>query len=148
MKKNLIIFATGLTLFTNTVFAQDFSESQVPKTVIDHFHKDFPFAQDVKWEKELGHFIAEFETGLVTNNEAWYNDQGILLRHRERLTQQKLPQKINTQLEVKYKEYNIGDVDRITTGPVTIFAVKLKKYYDDKEVTFNHHGEILKEVLF
>jgi hypothetical protein len=101
MKKMIIglclISATTLTYATNT------PERNVPVSVKEKFHKDYPDARAVQWKYAEGRWNANFHKGNGnTEMMSGYNAKGHHIDSRVPIAQTAIPDKVMNRLNEKY----------------------------------------------
>lgn len=147
MKKIFLMGSLVLALFANTASAQDLHQSQVPSLVLNSFQKAFPKATDVEWELDGQNYKAEFETGLLgTDHDVWYSKTGTLIRHKEEISKNKLPQKVLAKINRDFNGYRADDVKKITEGGKTTYTLELKSFTKEWKVALDSEGTLLSKV--
>lgn len=144
------VFLTGsftLALFANIATAQDLPQSQVPSSVVNSFQESFPTAFDVEWELDGENYKVEFETGILgKDHDAWYDKTGRLIRHKEEISKDELPQKVLARINSDFSGYRIDDVKKITEGNTTTYTLELKSATQEWKVAFDSEGNVLRKV--
>lgn len=147
MKKVILMVSFALAVFANTVSAQDLHPSQVPSIIINNFQKSFPKAFDVEWELDGMYYKVEFETGLLgTDHDAWYDQTGKLIRHKEEIAKSDLPQKVQSKINSTFSGYRIDDVEKITEGNKVSYTFELKSWKEEWKVAMDSEGNILSKI--
>ena len=146
MKKVMLMSAIALFGFAGTTFAQDLRPNQVPSAIQQEFQKSFPEASDVEWEKEMNHYDVEFEVGLLgTDHEAWYDENGKLLRHEEEISKRDLPKEVTNTINKEFDGFRIGDVTKITKGDQVNYTMELENRDEEWDVAIDANGKILQQ---
>lgn len=147
MKKTILIVSFAFTCFANTAFGQDIPQSQVPSVIVNNFQQTFPKAFDVEWELKGDNYKVEFETDLLgTDHEAWYDKTGKLVRHKEEISKNDLPQKVLAKISSDFSGYRTDDIEKITEGDKTIYKLELKSFTEEWKVAFDSEGNVLSKV--
>lgn len=146
-KKNIVMSTLALSLFVTNTFAQDIPQSKVPSLVVNNFQQLFPKAFDVEWKLDGEMYKVEFETGLLnSDHDAWYNNVGKLVKHKEEISKNDLPQKVLIKINLDYSGYTIDDVEKITEGENTIYTLELKKNKEEWKLAFAPDGTVLSKI--
>lgn len=147
MKKTILIVSFAFTCFANTAFGQDIPQSQVPSVIVNNFQQTFPKAFDVEWELKGDNYKVEFETGLLgTDHEAWYDKAGKLVRHKEEISKNDLPQKVLAKISSDFSGYRTDDIEKITEGDKVIYKLELKSFTEEWKVAFDSEGNVINKV--
>ncbi len=135
------IIAIGFPIGT---FAQ---VQQPPVAVTSAFEKAFPNAMDVDWDMKGEQWKVEFETGILfTDHEIWYDAGGRMLRHEEEISEGDLPEAIRKSITTEFPGYRVDDVERITLGNETNYAMELKsKGQGEWKVAYAEDGRQLEK---
>lgn len=144
MKSKTIKIVVLLILGTGTIFAQDIPKSQVPSVIVNNFKKEFTKANDVEWERQGDLYNVDFEIGLFTDYEAWYNASGKLVKHTQEISKSDLPKAVINAIKTQYKEYSIDDVKKIIEDGVETYKVELEKWDEDFDVIYSKNGNLIK----
>ena len=145
MKKATLVIAAALFLISGSLAAQDISQSQVPSVILNNFQKAYPKASDVEWEMKGNLYNVEFETGLHTDHEIWYDGEGKTVRHKEDITRNQLPAAVTSSVKQQFKGYRISDPKRITTSSEVTYTMELKSLTREWEISVDSTGKILKQ---
>lgn len=147
MKRAFLIGSFALALFANTSSAQDLQQSQVPSLVVNSFQKSFPKAFDVEWKLNGENYKVEFEIGLLsTDHNVWYDKTGKLIRHKEEISKNDLPQKVLAKINRDFNGYSVDDVKKITEGDKVTYELELKTLTEEWKVAFDSEGNVLSKV--
>ena len=144
MKSKTIKIVVLLILGTGTIFAQDIPKSQVPSVIVNNFKKEFTKANDVEWERQGDLYNVDFEIGLFTDYEAWYNASGKLVKQTQEISKSDLPKAVINAIKTQYKEYSIDDVKKIIEDGVETYKVELEKWDEDFDVIYSKNGNLIK----
>jgi hypothetical protein len=147
MKKIILIPLFVFACFANTVFGQDIPQSQVPSVIVNNFQQTFPKAFDVEWKLKGDTYKVEFEIGpLGTDHDVWYDKIGKMVRHKEEISKNNLPQKVLAKLNSDFSGYRTDDIDKITEGNKVVYKIELKSWSKEWKVVFDNEGNILSKV--
>lgn len=147
MNCKLIWSAFMLALTTTGAVAQDIPQSQVPAVVVNSFQQKFPKAKKIDWELKGNVYEAEFETGLFgTDQEAWFQQNGRLLRHKTDINKSELPKSVMDRVKSDFPGYGIDDVKKITTEQKVSYAFDVKSRRDEWKLVVDSLGNVLEKV--
>ncbi len=125
------------------------TEQQVPKPVLEAFHKAYPQALDVKYEeeKEAGKTVYEVEfkeQGI--KREATYAAEGTLLETKEDVKPDTLPAAITEALKKAHPRATVEEAEKIMKpdGSVSGYEVEIKDGKKELEIRLDATGKILK----
>lgn len=148
MKVLSFVAAAGILLMSQSVSGQDIAQHQVPSVIVNNFQKTFPSARDIEWEKDGEHFKVEFETGLLNkDHDAWYSQEGKMIRHKEEISKKDLPKKVQSAIAKQFPGYRMDDVVKITEGDKASYQLEVKKGREEWKVLFGADGELLNKVV-
>jgi len=140
MKKYALIGITGLISFGS--FAQKLKEKEVPTAVVSTFHKQFPQAKELKWEKENGNYEVEFDLNK-TETSALFDGTGKLLETETEIQINQLPDGILSHVKANYKGQKIKEAAKITdSNGVVMYEAEIK----GKDLIFDANGIFIKEL--
>ena len=134
----ILIFISG---FISTSIAQKIAENQLPAPVVSAVHSQFPTAKDIKWETKKDHFKAAFKIDK-REHDVWIDKTGVITKHKEDFPKSELPDAVKKQVAASFKEYTIDDADKMETGGVVVYQLKLKDSKGERKVTFASDGKI------
>lgn len=147
MNSKLIWSAIIIALTTTGAIAQDIPQSQVPAVVVNSFQQKFPKAKKVDWELKGNIYEAEFETGLFgTDQEAWFQQNGKLVRYKTDFGKRDLPNKVLDRVKRDFPGYSIEDVTKITAEQKVSYAFEVKNRNDEWKLVIDPQGNVLKQV--
>lgn len=138
--KHLIIISAIL-LSTNLLSAQDLSSADVPSVVKNSFHKNFPKADHVEWERKGDTYNAEFDINW-RDHEVWISRTGAILKYKKELKASELPSAVTAQIKQNYGSYRIDDVDQYEVNKRFYYKVELKKHDEERKILFDQKGKI------
>lgn len=144
MKTYIIPLITLMLLTCGASFAQDIPQSEVPDVVIRNFNEKFPKASDVEWELREGLYEVDFDMGLFSDHDAWYDASGNLTRHKEEISKRDLPKAVGDAIAAQYADFRIDDVDKLTEGGTVSYKVELEKGSEDRKVRFSENGTVIR----
>lgn len=145
-----IFLTTALTIFllSNKATAQEMPQSQVPSVIVNNFQKQFAKAFDVEWELKGNLYQVEYEMGVLgTDHEAWYNQTGKLVKHKEEIGKKELPQKVLSSIDKSFSFYRIDDVKKITETNNVTYTLELKSLTEEWKVAYDKNGELLSKIV-
>lgn len=147
MNCKLIWSAFMLALTTTGAVAQDIPQSQVPAVVVNSFQQKFPKAKKVEWEVKGDTYEAEFETGLFgTDQEAWFQHNGRLLRYKTDINKRDLPKNVLDRVKRDFPGYRIDDAKRITAEQKVSYAFEVKSQKEEWKLVVDSQGNVLEKV--
>lgn len=147
MNSKLIWSAIIIAFTTTGAIAQDIPQSQVPAVVVNSFQQKFPKAKKVDWELKGNIYEAEFETGLFgTDQEAWFQQNGKLVRYKTDFGKRDLPNKVLDRVKRDFPGYSIEDVTKITAEQKVSYAFEVKNRNDEWKLVLDPQGNVLKQV--
>ena len=142
MTTNLRNFCLLFSLAGTLAFAQNIKKTganKIPPTVVNAFHKDFPAAKDVEWEKEG----ANYEAGFVLNKQeisALYDGAGKKLETEQEIATAQLPAGAMNYIKTK-KLGNIKEGSKIVKNNG---AVEYEAEVKGHDYLFDANGKFLK----
>lgn len=145
MKRVMLIASAAFLLAVGACFGQDIPQSQVPAVVINSFQQSFPKAHDVEWEMKGDLYKVDFEIGISTDYEVWYDQSGKLVKQEEEVTKKDLPAAVQSAITSGFKGYKIDDVTKITADNTVTYRVELKNSTEEWEVDFDSAGKKLSQ---
>ena len=141
--KELKIFMLFL-FATSVAMAQDLNTSDLPEEVSNAFAKDNANAQHVEWERDKENYKVEFYMGL-SETEIWYDELGTMIKKKQDLNAEQLPQSISEVLKSEFKDYRVDDVDMVWLDNATTYNVEVDNGKEEWEITFDSDGKILEK---
>ena len=147
MNCKLIWSAFMLALTTTGAIAQDISQSQVPAVVVNSFQQKFPKAKKVDWELKGNVYEAEFETGLFgTDQEAWFQHNGKLLRYKTDINKRELPKNVVDRVKRDFPGDRIDDAKKITAEQKVSYAFEVKSQKEEWKLVVDSQGNVLEKI--
>ena len=150
MKKLIIIVALAIFSYAQ---AEDIPETQIPSAILNQFNSQFPDASNVEWEMKNGLYNAEFETGWFidlgwnSDHEVWYNAANELVKHKEDISPDKLPESVNNRIKTDFNDYSIDDLKRIMDEGVVMYKMELNSsQQQDLDVVIDAKGDVINKV--
>ncbi|MEX1121200.1 MAG: PepSY-like domain-containing protein [Balneolales bacterium] len=145
--RHLLILLTFLLGSFGTIIGQDIAQSQVPQAILTAFSEDFSNARDVEWERKETYYEVEFDTRWGRDHEAWYDENGNMLYHKEEIPNRELPQLIVDIVNSEFEGYKVDDADKITEGEEVRYLIALDaRRMHDIDLLIREDGEIISEV--
>lgn len=140
MKKVTIVCL--MMIITDICLAQNSSAKKVPVVVKAAFEKQFPGADNVKWEKEGSNFEAGFDLNKKENS-AVFDAQGNLLEAEVEMEVSQLPTVVQTYMKEHYQGMKVKEAAVITdAGGIVTYEAEIK----GKDVLFDSKGNFIKEI--
>ena len=147
MKKLFLVSGILFSCFTNALYAQDISQNQVPSVVRNSFQQQFPKAFDVEWELKGTDYKVEFETGLLgVDHDAWFDQTGKLLRHKEEISKSDLPAAVSSRIRNDFSSYRVSDVKKITEGKKVVYTFELDSRTEEWKIVVDTKGNIVSKI--
>jgi hypothetical protein len=140
MKKLIILFAAGAgVVFIN---AQKIQQKDIPASVQSGLQKQFPDAENVKWEKEQSNYEAGFKSKGAAYS-VLLNASGSIIETEVPVNVNSLPAPVKQFIAGKYPNQKIKEAAKIidSKGIVTYEAEA-----GGKDLIFDSKGNFLKEI--
>lgn len=138
MKKYALIGIAGLISFGS--FAQKLKEKDVPTAVVAAFHKQFPEAKEVKWEKEKENYEASFDLKKVDNSVV-FDESGKFIESEIEIKMSELPKGVVEYVQKTYSQ-KVKEAAKITAANGTVtYEAEIK----GMDLHFDKDGKFLKE---
>jgi len=152
VKSLLIPTVVGFAILSTGAIAgkeDKLTEQQVPKAVLETFHKAYPQALDLKYEKEeeAGKPAYEVEfTDQGVKREATYAADGKLLKTEEGIDPAALPANVAEAVKKAYPQATIKEAEKKfkADGTFKAYEVELKDGKKELEICLDEAGKILK----
>jgi hypothetical protein len=150
MRYLIVSLAFLLSTFA-TAFGQEIVQSQVqsqiPQATLTSFSEDFSNAGDVEWEmRPNNHYEVEFDTRWDRDHEAWYDEKGTMLYHKEEIPNKEIPAKIVDIAQTEFKDHRIDDADKITENDKVRYLLALDADNShDIDLLIQEDGEIISQ---
>lgn len=124
--------------------AQDVFTSEVPSVILNNFNLKYPKAKDVEWEKKGTNYQVEFELGWNKDHEIWYTPTGKIVKHKEDISKNKLPDKVQNVIKTNFKNYRVHDVERTSSHGSVVYKLYLNSLLNtDWDLVLDESGKIL-----
>lgn len=138
MKKLALMMVAGM--ISSFTFAQKLKENDVPTPVKTAFQKQYPNAEETKWEKEDGNYEAEFEI-----EEADYSvlidASGNILETELEIGIEALPANLKDYVVKNYSGQKIKEAAKITDAKgIVTYEAEIK----GKDLIFDSNGNFIK----
>ncbi|PIB35857.1 hypothetical protein BFP72_10855 [Reichenbachiella sp. 5M10] len=146
MNKHLALLIIGLLVAWSPTLAQDIPQNRVPSVIVNRFKQDFPKAYDIEWKVKNNQYNVEFETGIFTDHEIWYDTTGEIIRHEEEISHNELPSPVTAKLDRDFNGFRIDDAKRITTSSTVDYSVELNSFTQEWKIIFDKNGEISTQI--
>jgi uncharacterized membrane protein YkoI len=139
----------ALSTVANAGEEKKLTEQQVPKPVLEAFHKAYPQALDVRYEteKEAGKTVYEVEfKDKGINREASYSAQGALLEAEEGINPDALPAAVAEALKKAHPSATVEEAEKLAKadGTANGYEVEIKDGKKTLEIHLDANGKILK----
>ena len=153
MKKNLVLIPALLTLAALSTVAnagqeKKLTQKQVPKEVLEAFHKAFPQATNIKYEsegrKEKTVYEIDFnEQGLA--REASYAANGSVLETEEEIKLEELPAAVTDAIMKAHPHATVAEAEKVLkpNGTISGYEVEIKDGGKELEIKLDTTGKIL-----
>ena len=141
MKKAILLLTLLLCVCTFT-FAQEIS---VPQAAISAFNTKFPYAEEVKWDKENS---SEYEANFTLDGldmSAVFSENGTWKETETSIGIDQLPQAVLDAIKLNYSKGKLFGASKIIRADdTTIYEADIKVKSKKKEVLFDENGNIVK----
>lgn len=139
MKKSIMLVA--FVVVASLGFAQKKKSAEVPNVVKDALRKQFPAAQDIKWDKENGNYQASFDLNKVDNS-VLIDGNGKILETEIEIKMSEMPKGVSEYVKANYKGMTIKEAAKLTDAAgVVTYEVEVK----GMDLIFDQAGKFLKE---
>ena len=125
--------------------AQKVQEKAVPEAVVKAFKAKYPTAKEVKWEKEMPNYEAEFEMKEVSMS-AIFNPAGNLMEVESKMSKKMLPKAILESIAKDYPGYEIEEAAKIETDGKVTYEAEVEKGEKSTDLIFDADGKLLKTI--
>ena len=135
-----------LMVFTLAIlgYAQDIPQTQVPSEILNQFNSQFPDASNVEWEMKGDLYNVEFEIGWNIDHNVWYNAASEMVKHKEDISPDELPEAVNNRIKTDFNGYTIEDLKRITDNGVVVYKMELNSsQQQDWDVVIDAKGDVV-----
>ncbi|MBQ7634284.1 MAG: PepSY-like domain-containing protein [Bacteroidaceae bacterium] len=105
----------------------DVATSDVPQAVLTAFAAKYPEATNVKWEKELETYKAEYYNADHNEVDVWFSPDGTWLRTATDLLPTALPEAVQQYVATNYPDRSIDDCDLIEIPGASYYLLELEK---------------------
>ncbi len=146
MNKNIIgaalLSLSGL-LACNAASAQRLADDKVPAVVKAAFTKQFPKAENAKWEMESK---TEYEVNFKqagTDRSATYGTDGVWLETEHAIKAEALPEPVRKAIAAGYADHKVKGIDVAESPKGTMYEVDMEKGEQSMEVVFDSNGKVL-----
>ena len=138
-----------LCLSTNS-FAQHrkYTESDMPKAVMDTFHKLYPNAMatgfDMEHENGITYFELESTEGSINRDFLFYED-GTIAEIEESILPDDLPDDVKNAISNKYPGKIILKAEKVTKGKSVVYDVEIKAKKKKRDLVIGTDGSIISD---
>ena len=133
-----------LLVFGTNSYAQKAAEPTVPAAVKAAFAKQFPKAEQAKWEMEDG---KDYEVGFKQAGTKWsakYDASAKWLETEHEVAATALPAAVTKAIASSYGAYELKESEMVETPAGTGYEVELENGKETLEVMFSADGKVLK----
>ena len=145
MKKQLI--AISLVILTVSCNDQNISKQKVPSLVVNTLQQQFPFSNDVEWEKHGSIYEEEFLNDRIEMS-AQIDENGKIIMQKQEISNADLQSDITTIINSHYKNYNVDEVEKVEKSGAVYFQVELKNGKKEFNLIFSSDGKEAKNVTY
>ena len=137
MNNHAFLFVAALA--SMTACAQKTKEKDIPAAVTSAFQKNFPKAEELRWDKEGSNYEASFEWNEVDQS-VLFDARGNTLETEMEIAQNELPKAALDYVAAHYNGKSVKEAAKITdaSGKVT-YEVEIK----GKDLMFDNSGTYL-----
>jgi hypothetical protein len=140
MKKQILVLLTVLTI-TGTVIAQNVKSTGVPAAVKAALIKKYPDASKATWEKEKGHFEANWGGKSGEDMSVTFTPQGGFVEQVAAISPASLPASVKAYLSTNYKGAKIKEAGKVTDAKGVIMY---EAEVNGKDLVFDENGKFIK----
>jgi hypothetical protein len=137
----MILMPLFVLLMTTAANAQKLKDKEIPAAVISAFQKAYPQITKVSWEKENGHYEAEFDAGKIENS-VLFDAGGNILETETEIAATALPARAKNYLSEHYPSKSVKEAAKITDTKGT---VTYEAEVGGKDLIFDESGNFIKE---
>lgn len=141
------IFSTLLAAVLFTACNRELRESNVPSVVKNTLAASFSYTGPVDWEKQQGNYEAEFGKDSL-DYKALISPAGALLRYKQPITPNELPQPVQQTLQAQYRDYGVEDLERVVRGSEAYYQLELEKGLKELQLVVTADGAITNAVRY
>ncbi|MFZ6025937.1 MAG: PepSY-like domain-containing protein [Bacteroidota bacterium] len=140
MKKTAVTMV--VMLLATLTFAQKMQEKNVPANVKFTFHKKYPTATEVKWDKEGKKYEASFDLNKIDNS-VLMDAQGNIIETEIEIELTQLPKGILEYVRTHYTGKQAKEGAKITNAKegIVTYEVEIK----GMDLIFDSNGKFIKE---
>src|SRR5690606_40058033 len=107
------------------------------------FKQKFSDATNVEWEVVNDNYCAEFHTRIFTEHDVWFDAIGNMLKHKQEISSNDLPESVLKSAKKSFKGYWIKEADKTISGSDISYTLELQSLTRELEVVFGSDGRIL-----
>ncbi|MEX2594654.1 MAG: PepSY-like domain-containing protein [Anditalea sp.] len=137
--KYLALTITAIGLMSCSLLDEDIQTSKVPSLVRNSFSQEFTNAIDVEWEKKKGNYEVDFEI-KETDFSALFNPEGQLLKFKQDIQKEDLPDVVTTKIQENYPGHYIDDVDKLEIKGTVYYQIDLDGKIIDRKAIYTADG--------
>jgi hypothetical protein len=124
------------------IFAQKIQESKIPEAVKTAFSKEYPAVTRLKWEKEDGHYEANFMMNKAAHS-VTLDANGKVVEREVEIPATELPAGVLAYVKEHYPGKKVNEMAKITDAKNEVsYEVELKRM----DLIFSSTGKFIKEL--
>ena len=147
MKKiNILLLAFGIAATTAlTISCNDDDDDYTPSSsIVEIFDDYYPDATNVRWYYIGGYLVADFDY-YGQDMEAWFSYDGRWLYTKTDIVYADLPIEVQANLMAAYIDYDIEDVEKITTSKYgTFYNVEVENDNEELSLLYDESGALIR----
>ena len=147
MKKiNILLLAFGIAAATAlTISCNDDDDNYTPSSsIVEIFDDYYPDASNVRWYYIGGYLVADFDY-YGQDMEAWFSYDGRWLYTKTDIVYADLPIEVQANLMAAYIDYDIEDVEKITTSKYgTFYNVEVENDNEELSLLYDESGALIR----
>lgn len=145
LKKTFIFFII-LISFSTMTFGQKLSEKKLPKNIKQHFHKNYPNANNAHWEMIKSKYYATFDyDGFSTC--VTYDYAGVWFETETKVIIWQMPYQVLSTVNTKYTGYKVNKALRLDSSICSneIYKLEVEKDNITSMISVTSEGILLNE---
>ncbi len=127
---------------------QSIQKKDVPRRVLDVFHKSYPNVTAKGYSKEVEHDTLTYEIESVegkVHRDVTYLADGTLVSVEESIPFADLPEPVRNALGTKYPRAKVSPCEKIMKGATTQYEVLVTSDSEKVEIVFDADGTVLEK---
>lgn len=130
-----------------TSCSQDLQKTEVPSVVLNTFNSTFTDPQDVEWEKKGEFYEVEYEVEGV-DMEAMISDSGILLKYKQEIEFNALPEVLKSSLQDRFSRRAVDDIHLLVIDDQEYYQVEVDGRLTSSHQVFHANGEQARDIAY